>query len=698
MRNRTLTCPCLIALSLMLVLAGAPVFPTALGQQRLIRVRDASGKETPLIEKVVVVSNKATLAKTPSEAGEPIEPWAIFFRIGNDDGSNTTVNGRLRVGDAQGRPVGWIGQADLRKWNTRFILDPIEPQKDRAFEVQVTGGGSARQNATPEGKRRYALITTTPQKDQGDDTEFPVVVYAGNVQGLGQQGTLARQRNDLKDVKLEIMFVIESSDFMFNKYDDGPALLDHLKNSIRGLIAEISRDESMRQAVRLGFCEYKDTVPNAAFTSRITCDLTDDLDSFSRGLDAMQASKLKDDWPDDVLAGLHDAVTSRMWSPNSVKHIILLGNTSCQLRLRGQPKPFESGRDSPIERILARGNNNGFNSTGLSISQLIARGRPQGGADSRARTTRMFHALQFGKDELTEVSRRLNKDPSEVRKVVSELSDLLEQASVNEIESLDEETFRLVLAVWSLSVADHQRRLAIQQYQEIARNNGEVEGVFMAVDPGPQQIEQAVRRLAEKIRETFAILEKVREGEGLPSGGMNGNEIAQPLFTLVGAAAEKFKESPVIEGTATVRDQRGREVAHKKVMVSEDELRRLKSTLDSLFTKFKSKTNKADRQDVGSILENVKEILAETGAGQEFGPDVKLKDVITDLPLRTAALETTSADLAVMTSEAFREWLDKIESAMFRIEDILTNQQEWLVLSDRAVNDRFTFLRLSELP
>jgi hypothetical protein len=42
---------------------------------------------------------------------------------------------------------------------------------------------------------------------------------------LGQQGTLARQRNDLKDVKLEIMFVIESSDFMFNKYDDGPALL-----------------------------------------------------------------------------------------------------------------------------------------------------------------------------------------------------------------------------------------------------------------------------------------------------------------------------------------------------------------------------------------------------------------------------------------------------------------------------------------
>ncbi|MFN5196779.1 MAG: hypothetical protein ACK5MS_05765, partial [Planctomyces sp.] len=61
-------------------------------------------------------------------------------------------------------------------------------------------------------------------------------------------------------------------------------------------------------------------------------------------------------------------------------------------------------------------------------------------------------------------------------------------------------------------------------------------------------------------------------------------------------------------------------------------------------------------------------------------------------------LDTTAADLALMTTEAFTEWLERIESAVFRIDDLLENRQEWLTLSDRAVNDRFTFLRLSELP
>jgi hypothetical protein len=133
-------------------------------------------------------------------------------------------------------------------------------------------------------------------------------------------------------------------------------------------------------------------------------------------------------------------------------------------------------------------------------------------------------------------------------------------------------------------------------------------------------------------------------------------------------------------------------------MVSEDELRRLRSTLDSLHTTFKEMTRKADRQDVGSILDKMKNAIAATSAGQDIGANVKLKDLISDLPLRTAALDTTPQDLASMTSEAFTEWLDRLESAKFRIDDLLNATQEWLTLSDSAVNDKFTFLRLSELP
>lgn len=669
---------------------------SAQNEKRLIRVKDKQGRETALYEKAVVVSGRGTLASTPQAAGEPIEPWAIFFRLKNDDGSVTPLNGRLRVGNASGDPVGWIGEKDLKAWNTRFILDPIDPQRDRAFELNVVGGGSAKQNATPEGKQRYALITNPPAAEKGDDTEYPVVVYAGNVQGLGQGGTLTKQRNELRDVKLEIMFVIESSDFMFavlNK-EDNKTLLEYVKASIRDLIAELRKDEGIRKAVRLGFAEYKDSVPKASFTSRLTCDLTDNFDSFSNSLDRMEASKLEDDWPDDVLAGLNEAVKNATWSNNSVKHIILLGMASCQLSPKGMNPP-QSGKSSVLEQILAGKSTIGHNSSGLSISQLIARARPQGGGDSRARTNRMFHALHFGRDpfldvpaeERDEVKTSLNK----AKTIVSEMSlDDLVEATKNK------DLVKAISSVYSLQCLEHQRILALGQYREISQNNREADGIFQAVEPGAEPVKRAAVSLATKIRETFEILEKVREGQGLPTNGQN--EISQPLFTLVGAAAEKFKDSPVLEGTAAVRDKRGREVAFKKVMVSEKELRHLRSTLDALFTKFKGKTSKADRQDVGSILNTMKEVLAETISGQDVTANAKLKDLISDLPLKTAALETSAADLALMTTEAFKEWLDKVESAIFRIDDLLNSRQDWLTLSDRAVNDKFTFLRLSELP
>jgi hypothetical protein len=669
--------------------------------KRLIRVKDASGRDTALLEKVVVISGRATLSPTPTDSGEPIEPWAIFYRIRNDDGSTGPVSGKLRVGDSRGLHVGWIGEKELKSWNTRFILDPIEPTPQRKFVVSTDGGGSAEQNATPEGKRRYALIVDTPALENGDDTEYPVVVYAGNVQGLGQAGTLARQRNELSDVKLEIMFVIESSDFMFIKFDDagGKSLLDFVKDSIRGLITEIRSDDEMRKAVRLGFAEYKDSVPKASFTSRLTCNLTNNFDEFSSGLDSMQASKLEDDFPDDVLAGINEAVRNASWSENSVKHIILLGMASCQLDPQGQNPP-QSGKNNLLEQLLSEQLSQGHNSTSLSISQLISRARPQGGADSRARTSKMLHALWFGRDLWAEVAKRTENDSKlqEIKKAVEDVSKIIDSLSRTELAEVisDSQAAEILELVYNINVITFQRERAIAQYREISQNNREADGVFQAVNPGPENVQNAIGALAEKIRATFSILEKVREGEGLPM--QQGNEIAQPLFTLVGAAAEKFKDQPVLTGTAMSRDTRGREVAFKKVMVSEEELRRMRSTLDALRTKFRGRTSKSDRQDVGSILETLKEVIAETSAGQEIDANAKLKDLISDLPLRTAALDTTAADLALMTTEAFTEWLERIESAVFRIDDLLENRQEWLTLSDRAVNDRFTFLRLSELP
>lgn len=686
---KTLVC---FNLFVLLQFAGAHAQQTDL----LVRALDRNGKATALYEKLVVVSGVATLSATPDGAGEPIEPWAIFFHLKSNAGSAAPVNGKLRVGDSSGNPVGWIDAKHLKTWNTRFILDPIEPQRNRKFVVQLNGGGRAEQNATPEGKRRYALILDPPKEEKGDDTQYPIVVYAGNVQGAGEQGTLARQRNELSSVKLEIMFVIESSDFMFyeNK-DENKSTIDYIKSSIRGVIADLRQDEEVRNAVRLGFAEYKDNVPRASFTSRLTCDLTENYDQFSESLDRMAPSKLDDDWPDDIISGLNEAVTNATWSENSVKHIILLGMASSQLNEKGLNPP-QSGENSILEKLASSKKDKGYNKTGLTISRLISKGRPQGGS-SRVRSAKMFHALHFGKDIFMNAE---IEDPEKARQEIEQINSKVDEFSESDlIEVLnDAQLGPLVLGCYRIRLIEHQRKLALKQYQTIAKNNDEADGLFLSVEPNSKATQQAVGSLSQKIKGTFDLLKKARDGQGMPSQNRNNNEISQPLFTLVGAAAEKFKDQPVIEGTATTRNENGRQISVKKVMISRQELRRLRSTMDSLHTKFRNKTSKADRQDVGSILTTMKEIIAETSAGQKMNAKTKLKDLITDLPLRTAALDTSAADLALMSTDSFKEWLDRIESAVFRIDDLLNAEQDWLTLSDQAVNDEFTFLRLSELP
>jgi hypothetical protein len=673
--------------------------------KNLIRAIDKTGKPTALYEKLVVVHDRATISQTPTGKPVPLEPWAIFYHIKSATGATAPENGRLRVGTSKGVPVGWIAEDHVRKWNTRFILDPIEPQRNRAFAVNVVGGGTATQNATPEGKRRYALIVDSPAEDEGDDTQFPVVVYAGNVQGDGQGGTLAAERNRLDNVKLEIVFAVEATGGMLAKFgDDSRSLLDHVVEGISEVVSELEKDKELNQAVRFGLVEYNDSSPIAPFISNVRCDLTTTKDEFRAYLKSMKPKELNlDDAPVDGIAGLNTAVTDVSWSENSVKHIVTLGTGAFHLCSKGTNPP-ESGARTPLHQLLYEYDigggpilKAGYNSTGYRLEQLISRARPQGGANSRARSSRMFHALHFGVDINKKVRSSLDAETLKSWDVFCETINGLSFDDLVDVISSDGGAVQLIILNYLLTRHEHQRNLALNQYRTVSLNNGEADGVYRMVPPDDASRQAAVRELGDKIKQTFEVLRQVREeGKELPTE--MSNELAQPLYTLVGAAAIKFKDSPVLEGTATLRNAGGREIAFKKVMVAEDELRRLRSTLDALHTKFQSMTRKAERQDVGGILDTMKEIIAETSAGQELSADTKLKDLISTLPLRTAALDTTPQDLALMTSNSFTEWLERLVTARSRIDDLLSERQEWMTLSELAENEKFTFLRLSELP
>ena len=63
----------------------------------------------------------------------------------------------------------------------------------------------------------------------------------------------------------------------------------------------------------------------------------------------------------------------------------------------------------------------GYNSCGLSISQLIGRARPQGGSDSRARITKTLHAMLLGRDVVKDA--KLSDELLQLSEKVANLSD-----------------------------------------------------------------------------------------------------------------------------------------------------------------------------------------------------------------------------------------------------------------------------------
>ena len=126
---------------------------------------------------------------------------------------------------------------------------------------------------------------------------------------------------------------------------------------------------------------------------------------------------------------------------------------------------------------------------------------------------------------------------------------------------------------------------------------------------------------------------------------------------------------------------------------------RLYSVLDSLHTTFKSKSNKAERQNVSDILDSLKRAVASQVAGQEIDENVNLIQVIKfDFPLKTPALEVSAQEIAVMTTPSFNNWLESLGTARDRAKTlVLGGKTNWTTLNNDD-EDQFTFLALAELP
>jgi|694.fasta_scaffold01848_9 hypothetical protein len=723
------------------------------GKELLIKAKDKNGNPTALFEKVVVTSSLASIYNKPDDnqnnTGDPIEPYSIFFKLKTDEGQEELPSW-IRVGDGEGKSLGWIRKKDrndrntLSSWNTRFVLEPVQ-DPNRKFIVSGKDGGKATLQSIPEGRRRLALVTTPPDKEQGEDTKFPVMVYTGKI-GT-QKGALQMERKKLDDLKLEIVFVIENTPGMVMFKAENMDAWESTKNLIRDTVGQLAKDPEIKKAVRYGLVEFQDDVKDKTFKNvaeqRFT--LTNDSDAVISKINSLTNANFNSgDWPEDGLAGINLALDKTMgWSENSSKHLIFISASSLQIHPKGKGPDHFNNPEGQIDKLFKSPrvdvkSDCGWNTCKLSIDQILNKARPQeGGAVEKARNAITFHCILAGRDSI-KAPPQYPIDPEQLYKLskqdaldiilrnlknlttnhfeflINENNKTLEKKEVMTAEQIKsfvenikngEEAAVEVFLKFSLRILTKEllnkldRERAIPQFTQLAKNNGDIQGILKIMEPSLGSINETRENLKKTLAEAFNAFVLARSGRIKSSGDLNqNNAITNSIYLIVDAAGNEIKDQDSFDGISTTRDSEGREVAIKRVLVSESEIRRLQSTFDKLHNTFKNKTKTADRQDVKAILDELKQIVAETGAGQKFDAETNLNDVITDLPLRSPVLKMTPKDIAAMTSDAFTNWLEKLDIAQARCKDLLESQKDWSYLSEKAAYEKFTFLKLNELP
>jgi len=691
--NRTENCGSLtLTLSLLLTLVA---FCQAQDTSQLIRSTTGSGN---LYEKLIVQSNNAFYVKEPTLASTriPTPAFSIYYRLKTDT-SNNEKDGYFRVGKRNGQPVGWIKKEFVTSWNTRFGLEPSLPQPDRHFTIYRDSTAQTphiefigKEGQIPDGARRFALIVDVPEIESANEI-YPVVVFTGEVEGSGAR---EKEQMALYNLELEVVFCIASTASMENLIEAVREVADRTANTLR----EMPR---IRPIVHFGLVEYRDAPPNGDFAARVRARLTDEYDTFSKELKNLGFSSLgEDDWPDDVIAGIALAISDVGWRPNSSKHIIVLGDC-----------PTKDGYDPVIEKEQR-------SITGKSLEEILADARPQGGSDSeRALAARNFHAVcnnhppvvdQLLTDELKDLPpdrkkeiKKLAEDPEMVKMV---RDDPVTTARAIVETGVTEEA--AVMLVKLIGINDSRLRWqerANQQFQKISSNQQQLEGFFISIDTyrSPPDKERTVQGLVDILNKAYEALAVAREPQATEQTEVfqRGGSISRAIYQIVGTKGDSSGLNQVERGYATTRDDNGRLVGQKRVMVFKEELMRLYSVLDSLHTTFKSKSNKAERQNVSDILDSLKRAVASQVAGQEIDENVNLNQVIKfDFPLKTPALEVSAQQIAVMTTPAFNNWLESLATARDRAKTlVLGGKTNWTTLNNED-EDQFTFLALAELP
>lgn len=661
------------------------------GKDMLVPVM-IDGKQSPILQKVIVINKNARLLDAPgSRTNSPLKPCQIFYRMKADDGSLETQSGSntfWRVGDSEGNPKGWIEKSFLQIWNTRFVLDPEGIANDQKPFKLYDETNKDDKGEIPSGVGDYTLafVIDRPKEDE----EYPVAVYSGPVSEKSDE-------SDKDDLGMDVAFVLEMTDYALGQWEPGgPTNAQLFQDLIAGFASAAKARPNVSGRVRFAAVQYQDARgaedKQPLFVAKKVVDFVSSEAELRAGLAGLQPKEIGGDWPEDGLAGVKLAIDELAWRADSTKHIILIGAGPLQDKPKGQQvsmfrvgnQPMENNPITlPDDGVSRKGYiPYGWSSTGLDIRGAIAAASQARNVSSASgvdvlKGIKTLHAVLVGLPQ--------RDVPDDIKPLVDELLSMNEKQLEDALnERADPNAAAQALIAFAImKLRFSNRSIAESQYQQLGGNQGGQPGVYFAAPPTRAGTEQAVALLLEKITAAFGDMEAALGGAAVKTS----NEFSQSLVKIAAKYFEQYKDKTVLTGIAYTTNPDGKEVAKLKVLVTRQEVERLKSTLDAILKNFETMDAK-QRKDVGKTLETLQRAIASGAAGQAFDEKTTLASVIGDLPMKTPVLATTAKAIASMSSDELTDWMDQLRFSISRCDALLRSQK----------TKDFDFLEQSQLP
>ena len=689
------------------------------------------GKPSSLKSKLITIGDYQKLFKEPNNALSDSSPevgaFTIFHQLKTDSGASEE-NGFFRVGDSSGKPLGWLKKEEVVQWKTRYVLEPQVNINDSVFTLYNARKSQGDEEVLvdepvlldkPAGQRRLrlAFILEPPKEELGDDTLYSVICLDRAADQT--DGGISDIKDKLEELSMEIVFVYEATDAM--TWDIQGITLKNNLSKLMNRVADKFKEAKVDDLVRFGIVGFQDrTTALPATPVFVAQPLTTDVEQFKQAANTLKADVIGGDWAEDGLSGLSKAMDLLDADKNSSDHIIYFGfGAPHEHGLGGRHRTWGSTRrysgNNAIADLYDTANVKiiGHTQNGLTIDTILNRAKPRASSPLTAKT---IHTIMSSASYAT-IQPNLDQSAVDLIKTWIPIATAAGNAANGQAmgealkklpgDSAQEIIIRARAAVQLTDFLEVQK-YGFERLKYLAQNEkGNFPGYHGQANGTASEYERVADELYNELIKIIDVLQAAKKGDPKAVEQItNSGEVADGKFTSGSfrtASQQMLSEildQPTFVADAPVRDDDGYLVAYKNVLVGEGELKVFANKLDGMITLFKDRADRSARSDIKKLLADLQKFALETVTGEvlEGKPESELKELITELPLQTSALDMTVQSLSVMDREDFEKWVESIRLSRKRCQDLLDDASKWAALTPTAPQDKFAFIRVEDMP